>query len=155
MRGWTPTVLNTLQRWPRGRGSAAERLVGPPGCCSTWMEALRDRLRAALVAAMKAQDSTAVAALRSALGAIDNAEAVEVGRSPAPSEGPIAGAVEGLGAGDVVRRALTEAEMAAIVRREISDRESGAREYERLARNHEAARLRAEAAVLTAHIGSA
>jgi uncharacterized protein len=41
---------------------------------------LRGRLRGALPAAMKARDAAAVAALRSALAAIDNAEAVE----PAP-----------------------------------------------------------------------
>jgi uncharacterized protein len=38
---------------------------------------VRDRLRRALPAAIKAQDTVAVAALRSALAAIDNAEAVD------------------------------------------------------------------------------
>ena len=38
---------------------------------------LRDRLRRALPVAMKAQDRPAVAALRSTLAAIDNAEAVD------------------------------------------------------------------------------
>jgi len=43
---------------------------------------VRDRLRAALPAAMKARDSVAISALRSALGAIDNAETVDAGCAP-------------------------------------------------------------------------
>src|SRR6185437_4775230 len=41
---------------------------------------VRDRLRAALPEAMKARNSVAVAALRSALGALDSAEAVDAAR---------------------------------------------------------------------------
>ena len=48
---------------------------------------VRDRLRAALPDAMKARDSVAVAALRSVLGAIDNAEAVDAARAPQPGVG--------------------------------------------------------------------
>jgi uncharacterized protein YqeY len=49
-------------------------------------EALRDRLRRALPAAMRARDAPAVAALRSALAAIDNAEAIDTTDSVGSSE---------------------------------------------------------------------
>jgi uncharacterized protein len=51
----------------------------------TQADDLRDRLRRALPAAMKAQDRPAVTALRSALAAIDNAEAFD--RDEALAEG--------------------------------------------------------------------
>ena len=57
---------------------------------------LRQRLRQALVVAMKARDSMATTALRTTLGAIDNAEAVDISDRPTPKGGPIAGAVVGL-----------------------------------------------------------
>ncbi len=79
---------------------------------------LQDRLRAALTAAMKARDETATAALRSALSAIGNAEAVD-GAVGQPGDSPIAGAVSGLGAGDVPRQLLTEHDVAAVVLAEV------------------------------------
>lgn len=45
---------------------------GPDGTAG-----LRERLRGALPAAIKARDAAAVAALRSALAAVDNAEAAD------------------------------------------------------------------------------
>ena len=45
---------------------------------------LRQRLRQALVGAMKGRDSMAIAALRTTLGAIDNAEAVDVPEATHP-----------------------------------------------------------------------
>src|SRR2546421_1109786 len=72
------------------------------------VQPLRPRLREALRAAMKARDLTAVAALRMTLGAIDNAEAVDVSDAPSPKGGVIAGAVTGLGAGEATRRSLSE-----------------------------------------------
>lgn len=110
---------------------------------------LRARLRAALPVAMKARDRHAASALRSALAAIDNAEAVDV----APSG---AGAVEqsavGLGAAEVARRELTEADIAGIVRAEIAERRSAAEEYERLGRADRAENLWAEAAALDTYL---
>jgi uncharacterized protein len=116
---------------------------------------LRVRLRQALTTAMRARDAVAVSALRSTLGAIDNAEAVDandvvpIPRSPG---GVIAGAVPGLGAGEVTRRQLSEDGIAGIVRAEVADREWAAADYERAGRGDRADRLRAEAAVLAAHI---
>lgn len=97
---------------------------------------------------MKGRDQVAVAVLRSALGAIDNAEAVDHRQAPKAQTGRIAGAVAGLGAAEVARLELSEAEMAAIVRAEADDRRAAAEEYDRLGRHDESARLRAEAVVL-------
>jgi hypothetical protein len=98
---------------------------------------------------MKARDQQTVAALRSALAAIDNAEAVEVTSTPPPAQpgppperegagtpesatpvagaGSVAGAVIGVGAGEVERRSLTVGEMEAIVQREVAERRTAAR----------------------------
>jgi len=112
---------------------------------------LYTRLRQALPAALKARDQVAVAALRSAVSAIDNAQAVEA--PPAPrSGGVIAGAVTGLGAGDAARRELSEDDIAAIVSYELAERRRAAADYERAGQIDAAARLRAEADVLAAHL---
>ncbi|HYY77867.1 MAG TPA: GatB/YqeY domain-containing protein [Actinomycetes bacterium] len=112
---------------------------------------LRERLRSALPRALKARDAVAVAALRSALAAIDNAEAVE--GPPAPRQGaghaPIAGTVAGLGAAEAERRSLTDVQVEAIVRAEVAERQAAARDYERAGRQEHAERLRAEAGVLS------
>jgi hypothetical protein len=110
---------------------------------------LHTRLRAALPPALKARDRVAVAALRSALAAIDNAQAVAA--PPAPrTGGVVAGAVSGLGAGEAPRRELSEGEIVAIVRAEVADRLAAAVDYERAGQDDAAVRLRAEADVLAA-----
>jgi len=87
---------------------------------------LRQRLRDALPAAVKARDRIAVAALRSTLAAIDNAEAVD--RSPSVDERlGIDQIPRGLGAAEAPRRILTEAQVADIVRAELAEREAAAR----------------------------
>jgi uncharacterized protein YqeY len=113
----------------------------------------RARIRHVLTAAMKARDTTAVSALRSALGAIDNAEAPDVSEAPAAQPGVIAGGVAGLGAGEVARRALSDSEVEAIVRGEITDRQSEAADRERTGHHDRAAALRAEAAALARVLG--
>jgi uncharacterized protein YqeY len=97
---------------------------------------------------MKARDRSATSAIRSALAAIDNAEAVDVSVAPREQPGVIAGGVAGLGAGEVARRTLTDDEARAIVRAAISERETAAAEYDAHRRFDEASRLRAEAAAL-------
>jgi uncharacterized protein YqeY len=97
---------------------------------------------------MKAQDRSAVSAIRSALGAIDNAEAVDVSRPPQLGAGPIAYAVPGVGGGDVARRQLSEPEIIEIVRAEVVERIVAARAYDQIGRDAEATQLRAEAATL-------
>ena len=105
---------------------------------------VRTRLRRALGDALKARDAGAVSALRSAMSAIGNAEAIEPGpdRPAGTGSAHFAGAVAGLGAGDVERRHLTEVDAAAIVRREAAEREAAADEYERAGYAAEAAKLR-------------
>lgn len=117
-------------------------------------DGLRQRLRAALIVAMKAQDSVSVSALRSGIGAIDNAEAVDVEHTSASHDqsGGIAGAVSGLGAGEVPRRILSAHQMSEVVRHEVFDRLSTADEFERAGAVERAEQLRAEAAVLAAFV---
>ncbi|MEU9098647.1 hypothetical protein [Streptomyces sp. NPDC048361] len=96
---------------------------------------------------MRARDKAAVSALRSALAALDNAEAVPVGaaklRGVALEDSPT-----GVGVTEAVRRELSEPEMADIVRREITERRSVAAELTAPTHAGHAARLQEEAAVL-------
>jgi uncharacterized protein YqeY len=107
---------------------------------------LRERLNAALPTAMKARDSPAVTALRSALAAIENAAAV------APDDSTHGLPAIGLGVTEVARRDQDDAEIERIVRAEITDRITAADEYERLGRADRSDRLRAEARALVAHL---
>jgi uncharacterized protein len=139
-------------------------------------------MRRALTTAMKARDQRTVTALRSALAAIDNAEAVDTvsparpehgrrasreappaqgrpasGEAPSAGDGSatgarIAGAAVGVGAAEVQRRALTPAEVQAIVREEVAERQTAAHGYERAGQSAHAERLRAEAEVLSAFL---
>ena len=108
-------------------------------------------LRSALTLAIKARDPIAVAALRTTLAAIANTEAVDVppptGRSLSIEQSPI-----GAGATEAERRVLTPSDVERIVRAEVSDRESAARDYARSGRQDHADRLRAEIGVLNAHL---
>jgi uncharacterized protein len=150
---------------------------------------VRDRLRRALPAAIKARDTAAVAAVRSALAAIDNTEAVDpdavgprpvdpgaeadpadgAGSDPGAGAGAVgvagagagavgvagaefAGTVAGVGAGEVARRLLTDAEMEEIVRAEVVERQHSARLYENAGQLDQAERLRREARLLNAHL---
>jgi uncharacterized protein YqeY len=112
---------------------------------------LEQRLRRALPPAMKARDTAAVSALRTALAAIANAGAVAAPAPPATG-GTIAGAHIGLGAGEAARRELSDDQVAAIVRAEIDERLTAAAEYTDHGQADQAARVTAEAAVLAAHL---
>jgi uncharacterized protein YqeY len=146
----------------------------PPGSAqpaSTPQSGAVGRLRAALTAALSARDMIAAAAIRSALAAIGNAEAVRPRVKPRPATGTtpapdgthrtpvgsehIAGAAAGLGAAEAARRQLTEADIAEIVLAEIADRRSAADQYDRLGRDDRAERLRREAEVLATVTGVA
>lgn len=92
----------------------------------------------------------AASALRSALGAIGNAEAVHPASEPAAGAGSEHfAAVVGLGAGEAERRHLSGADVTRIVRAEITERLAAADEYERAGHAARADRLRREAQVLT------
>ena len=99
----------------------------------------------------------------SALAAIDNAGAVDPPRPPPGIGDPapagsvaghpeLAGTVAGVGAAEVERRDLTQAQMEGIVRAEVADREAAALGYERAGQLEEAERLRGEANVLTSFL---
>jgi len=114
-------------------------------------EPIRTRLTAALRGAMKARDAAAVAPLRSALAALDNAQAVDAVVATVEHES-FAGTAGGLGAGEVPRALLEEEQARAIVAREAQERRDAADEYERLGQSDEVARLRAEADLLTSFV---
>lgn len=111
---------------------------------------MREELRTALTGALRSRDKVAIGALRSAIAAVDNAEAVPADTPLAASPGGehVAGAVLGAGAADVPRRELTAADLRAIVTAEITDRQTHAAEYDQLGQPGHADRLRAEAQVL-------
>ena len=102
--------------------------------------------------AVRQRDEISTAALRSALAAIANAEAVVAADGPRALPGPIAKSVPGLGAADAPRRELSEADIAAVIRREVSDREAAAHTYEAVGRPDAASRLHMEVAVLRSYL---
>lgn len=124
--------------------------MATPGSPDSHGSALRPRLDAALRASLRARDQVAIAALRTALAAIANAEAVPPGEGPGPraSSPHVAGAAAGLGAGEAARRALSEQAVTGIVRAEIAERTAAAERYEQSGHGERAARLTGEAAVL-------
>lgn len=106
--------------------------------------ALRARLDADLLFARKARDAVVTAALRSLLAELDNASAVPIETAP--------GAVYGHSA-DVPRKELSIEDCKRIFEREARSRLDASAEYERLGRLEDAARLRAESAVIDRYIG--
>lgn len=111
-------------------------------------------MRRDLTAAIKARDRVAVAALRSALAAIDNAEATPVDGAvpPAAAGEHVAGALVGHGAGEAPRRELTDGEVRTIVEAEVRERVSAADGYQRAGRDDLAGRARAEAEALVRYL---
>ncbi|WP_377638935.1 hypothetical protein [Oryzobacter terrae] len=107
---------------------------------------LRERLSAGLTPAMKARDRVAVAALRSALAAVSNAEAVPV--DTVPRAGAVEDAAVGAGAADAPRRELSEDDVRAVVVVEVDERVRAAAEMAGHGRLEDAQRLTAEADVL-------
>jgi uncharacterized protein len=113
---------------------------------------LRDRLQSTLRGALKAQDKSAIAALRSALAAIDNAQAIPASE-PATTEASsehFAGTAVGLQAAEAERQALAPEQVAEIVRTEITDRREAAEHYRRAGHDDMADQLDREASALSA-----
>jgi uncharacterized protein len=112
-------------------------------------QALRATLRADLVTAMKLRRPEAVAALRTAIAAIDNAEAVDVpdGAAGVASE-HVAGARTGVGSTEVQRRVLSVGEVRALLRAQVEERRTEADRLDAYERPDPARRLRLEADVL-------
>lgn len=109
-----------------------------------WKALLRARLKEGL----RRQDPASVAVIRSTLAAIDNAEAPDLKDAPAAQSLVIAGAVIGLGAGEVARRRLSPAEVTAIVEREEREHRDAAATYDSLGRASDAQTLRGQADLL-------
>jgi hypothetical protein len=110
---------------------------------------MRTRLRRDLTSAIKARDAVAVAALRSALAAIENAEALPAGDRPGGPKDTrsehMAGSAHGLGKAEVEPRNLTDADLRTILETEIRERSLAARQYEQAGGGDRAEHLRAEA----------
>jgi membrane protein DedA with SNARE-associated domain/uncharacterized protein YqeY len=116
---------------------------------------LRQRLRESLKLAMSAHDSAAVAAIRSAMSAVDNAEAVDRGHEPAATDGIPGHVLLGVGAGEVARRELSTQDVLAIIQAEVSERAAAAAGYERIGRTEHASTLKAEAKALQSFLETA
>jgi uncharacterized protein YqeY len=103
-------------------------------------------MQADLKTAMAARDRTAMAVLRTTLGALSNAEAVSAtGSRPAV----------GTFANEVDRKELDDADVRAIVERERAELQASAEEYDAVEQHDEAAGLRAQVAVLDRYLAPA
>ncbi|SDK88343.1 hypothetical protein SAMN05428985_106531 [Nocardioides sp. YR527] len=116
------------------------------------MTGLQARLRADLLAARKARDTTATAVLRSTLAAIANAEALPVAETALSVDGPIAGATVGVGATEAARRDLSDEDIRGIITGEQSERLSAATDLESHGAGEKAEQLRAEAELLAVYL---
>ena len=119
------------------------------------MTSLQARLRADLLTARKARDTTATAVLRSTLAAIANAEALpvtEIASSSASAHGPIAGAAIGLGTTEAARRDLSDEDVREIISAEQTERRAAAADLESHGAGEKAEQLRAEAELLEAYL---
>ena len=117
---------------------------------------LREELRRHLNQAMRDRDRVATAALRDAIAALDNAEAIDPGDdvTSAASE-YVAGGVVGLGAAEAERRVLDLVSQRAILRADMEARLDAAATYEHRGHPARGAQLRVEADVLRAVLEAA
>jgi uncharacterized protein YqeY len=111
---------------------------------------LRAHLRRQLRAAVRDRDRIAVGALRDAIAALDNAEAVEPGETVTTVSDFVAGGVLGLGAAEAERRVLDAESQRAIVEAEVESRLAAAATYEQNGQSSRATDLRGSADVLLA-----
>ena len=116
-------------------------------------QALRAALRHGLTTALKARDTEALAALRTAVAAIDNAEAIATTDTHRPvTSADIAGASSGVGSTEAVRRSLSSGELRGLVRGQITEYAREADRYDALGQPDAAQRLRRRARILAAHL---
>ncbi|HEX7211627.1 MAG TPA: hypothetical protein VF241_11955 [Propionibacteriaceae bacterium] len=112
---------------------------------------LRPLLRRHLSAAVQDRDRIAVAALREAIAALDNAEAIPPdGDLKAEAGEYVAGGVVGVGAAEAERRILDADSQRAVVRAEIEARLAAAVTYDEHGQSTRSADLRLGAEVLLA-----
>jgi hypothetical protein len=118
-------------------------------------QALRAALRQGLIAALKARDTDAVAALRTAIAAIDNAQAVPVA-APAPTStvtsAHVAGAHSGAGSTEAPRRQPASSELQDILRAHVTEYALEADRYDDLGQASAAEQLRRRARTLSAYL---
>jgi len=103
---------------------------------------------------MKARQPDVVTALRTALGAFDNAEAVplpDLPRVVATSE-HVAGATAGHGSAEVTRRDLSIDDLRRILRAQVAECGAEAVRYESYGQSEAATRLRRQAAALSGYL---
>lgn len=110
--------------------------------------AFKDRLRADLKAAMLGKNRDGAALIRTLIAAIDNAEAVEA----TPEQQSESFRKLGDPAGEVARRVLSAADIAAVLAREVASRLEAAEDYARNGRADEAAALRRSAEAVGAYL---
>jgi len=122
-------------------------------------QALRAALRHGLITALKARDTDAVAALRTTIAAIDNAQAVPASApTPTPTPTPtvasahVAGARSGAGSTEAARRQLGRSELRDILRGQVTEHAREADRYDALGQSEAAARLRRRARALAAYL---
>ena len=116
-------------------------------------QTVRATLRHGLTTALKARDAEALAALRTAIAAIDNAEAIATTDTQRPvTSADIAGASSGVGSTEAVRRSLNSGQLRDIMREQIAEYAREADRYDALGRPDAADRLRYRAGILAAHL---
>jgi uncharacterized protein YqeY len=118
---------------------------------------LQERLRRGLTDALRERDLTTARVLRTALSAIANAEAQSQASEPPrnlQSSGSIAGAATGVGASEVARRTLDEAEIRGILESERAECLVAATELEARGAHRQVDALRAQAALLSEYLDS-
>jgi hypothetical protein len=120
----------------------------------TDIETLKGALRRDLTAAMKERDRNTAAMLRTALGALDNAEAVVVpANGPAAAGTHVAGAGSGVGSTEARRQAVTGGQAREILRGLIAEQTGEADRYDTLGQASAAQRLRVQAGLLRKYLG--
>jgi uncharacterized protein YqeY len=103
-------------------------------------------MAAALTDAMRARDRDAVSALRSALAAVANAEAVPI--DTVPGAGAAESAAVGVGAADAPRRELGEDDVRSVLAAEVAEHDRAARHLAEVGRPDEGRRVAAQSEVL-------
>jgi uncharacterized protein YqeY len=126
---------------------------------ATAAEALRAALRHGLTTALKARDTDAMAALRTAIAAIDNAQAVPAAAlnplaalNPPAASAHVAAARRGVGSTEAARRQLSGSELRDILRDQIAEHDREADRYDALGQADAAQRLRRQARTLRAYL---
>lgn len=113
-------------------------------------QAFTDRLRADLKTAMQARAREEAGVLRALIGAVDNAQSVPLDPSFKPAH---VGTFRD-SANEVPRKPLDQADIDALLRREIDERLHAAEEIERAGRPDRSEILRAEAAIVARYRAS-